>query len=406
MKTSFPSQASPQMSVESSFFEEATNVAVEARPRARVVAYLKRGIDGGQWGLGQPLPSMRTLSEELQVNRRTVRSAIELLNDEGIIRSNGGKMHIVTARTGAPSGVQPSLMQHTIAVLTRNVDFPKSQHRQTGWIEFIAQGAVEAVNGAGLHAMLLNSQRLSQEGIELLASAPPRGVVLTDIYTVPEEISELAATLRRSGIPFVAYGNAPNLDCDLVLSDHREGSYQLTKCLLARGRKRIFNTHPEARQGYWFPLRRQGYEQAMREAGLEPLPDLEVPRVDSTFQEDEFDRTARRCVGFLIEALSGDEACDALLAPSDGYVFPLARACRLLGKEPNRDVDIVGYDNYWRDVQMSRFEAVEPLATVDKNNLQMGRELVQLLSSRLAGELPPEPQRRVVAPRLVVTHSE
>ncbi len=409
MSASLSNLASREIPEEANAVGGATSAVTDARPRARVVAHLRRGIDQGLWGPGQRLPSMQALSEELQVNRRTVRSAIERLNEEGIIRSNGGRMHIVTADTNASGGVQPSLMQHTIAVLTRNVDFPKSQHRQTGWVEFIAQGAVEAVRGTGLHAMLLQPQRLLQEGMELLASAPPRGVVLTDIYAMQEEIGELVATLRRSGIPFVAYGNAPDMGCDLVLSDHREGSYQLTKWLLARGRHRIVNTRPQATQGYWFPLRRQGYEQAMREAGLEPLPDVEVPREvphESTIQEDDFDYTARCCVGFLIEALSGDEACDALLTASDGYMFPLARACRLLGREPNRDVDIVGYDNYWRDVHMRRFEAFEPLATVDKNNQQMGRELVQLLSDRIAGNLPPEPQRRVVAPRLVVTQSD
>lgn len=403
LQMSHSEQVYPQIAAPTGAVAAAAGAVVEARPRARVVAHLKQGIDGGLWGPGQPLPSMRTLSEELQVNRRTVRNAIELLNEEGIIRSNGGKMHIVTASKTAANRVQPSLMQHTVAVLTLDPDSPKRQDHQTGWIEFIARGAVEAVNAAGLHAMLLHPQRLLQEGMELLASTPPRGVVMTDIYRVPEEISELAALLRRNGIPFVAYGDAPDMGCDLVLFDHREGSYQLTKWLLARGRRRIFNTHPEARPGYWFPLRREGYEQAMREAGLEPLPDLEVPLVTSNFEEEEFDRAARRCVGFLIEALSNEGGCDALLAASDGYAFLLARAVRLLGKEPNRDVDIVGYDNYWRDLELRRFEPVEPLATVDKRNQEMGRQLVQLLNQRLAGQLPDEPQRRVVAPQLIVT---
>jgi len=81
--------------------------------------------------------------------------------------------------------------------------------------------------------------------------------------------------------------------------------------------------------------------------------------------------------------------------------WSVAAACRLLGKTPNRDIDLVGYDNYWIDVAERSQESTAPLATIDKGNVGIGHALVELLTSRLAGTLPPEPQHRLVEPRLI-----
>jgi DNA-binding LacI/PurR family transcriptional regulator len=87
---------------------------------------------------------------------------------------------------------------------------------------------------------------------------------------------------------------------------------------------------------------------------------------------------------------------------SDREVFTVAAALRSLGVEPGRDARIVGYDNYWSDCIERSWEPFEPDATVDKLNRRTGADMVELLLERAAGQLPPEPQLRVVAPRLIV----
>jgi DNA-binding LacI/PurR family transcriptional regulator len=87
---------------------------------------------------------------------------------------------------------------------------------------------------------------------------------------------------------------------------------------------------------------------------------------------------------------------------SDGPVRYAAAACRALGLEPNRDIVLTGYDNYWAGSEEARFEPATPMATVDKRNLKMGEELVRLWWERNQGQLPPEPQTRRIQPELVV----
>lgn len=87
---------------------------------------------------------------------------------------------------------------------------------------------------------------------------------------------------------------------------------------------------------------------------------------------------------------------------TDGAAFIAAAACRELGFAPQRDVLIVGYDNYWLDCEERKWEKVAPLATADKRSMQMGRELVELAVARREGRLPASPVHRLVKPDLVV----
>jgi DNA-binding LacI/PurR family transcriptional regulator len=93
---------------------------------------------------------------------------------------------------------------------------------------------------------------------------------------------------------------------------------------------------------------------------------------------------------------------DALLLESDGLAFPVAAACRLLGRKPGSDLLLAGYDNYAIDLEWERQqEPVGPSVTMDKRNSEMGREMVRLLLDRCQGRLPVGPQVRLVAPELI-----
>jgi DNA-binding LacI/PurR family transcriptional regulator len=146
-----------------------------------------------------------------------------------------------------------------------------------------------------------------------------------------------------------------------------------------------------------------GYQRAMREAGREPEP---VQWIDPLFvgskESDIFEPKTRFSAGYLAPLLTASEPVDGILAISDGEALPLAAACRLFGKVPNRDVFIGGYDNYVGDLPELEIDPSALAATVDKLNWKVGEALASLLLDRMAGTLPPEPQKRVVRPRLVV----
>lgn len=375
-------------------------------PRSRVVRSLKQWMDEGILAEGAPLPSERALSEKLQVDRGTVRRALAMLDEQGLLRSHNGRTRVVN-REGREGQPRSGWMQNAVAVLTRTTGEPWTGHRQSGWSDYIGHGAVHAIRQQGLHAFALEPDRFTKDGIATFLAEQPSGVFITDVGTPSSAaLLQCAGELRRKGVPVVVYGDAPEMaGFDRVTSDHEQGSFLLTRWLIEQGRRRILPLAPEPATGYWMPLRRAGYERAMREAGLQPLETLEVPSSTQSTYAAMLHSNARAWSSFLGDYLQGATPVDALMLSSDGGVTPAAEACRLLGREPNRDVALVGYDNYWLESPEREFEPTAPQATVDKLNLKMGAALIDLLCDRIAGKLPPEPQRRVVQPQLVVIGS-
>jgi DNA-binding LacI/PurR family transcriptional regulator len=299
-------------------------------------------------------------------------------------------------------------MQNAVAVLTRVTGEPWTGHRQSGWGDYISHGAMHAIRQSGLHGVALEPDRLARGGARVLMGDKPRGVIVTEVGAHSAAIVELAADLKQRGVPAVFYGDAPEVaGFDRVTSDHELGGYLLTRWLIEQGRRRILPVWPEPANAYWLSFRWRGYERAMREAGLEPLPHLKVPlaREDVGTYEARLHANAQSWVPYLEPYFSGPTPVDALMLASDGYTVATAEACRLLKCEPNRDVALAGYDNYWQESPEREFEATAPMVTIDKLNPKMGAQLVELLFDRIEDRLPAAPQRRVVAPELIVVGS-
>ena len=137
---------------------------------------------------------------------------------------------------------------------------------------------------------------------------------------------------------------------------------------------------------YWRRMRERGYRRAMSDAGLSPLETCAYPPFSSIDGDRAlFESAARTIANHLAPYFLGDEPVEAIMTITDGDVYVLAAACRLLGKEPNEDVFFVGYDHYGEDSLEHTLESTTSLATVDKCNMDLGAALAQLLHERIEG---------------------
>ena len=379
-----------------------TALAPEFSPRTRVMRQVEEWIRTGALADGRPVPSERVLAQQLGVDRRTVRSALNLMSEEGLLRSNGGRLRLVVA----PEATKPrvweleprrgGLLDQTIAVLSINPGAPTPGQSMSGWSGKLGAGAVEAIREAGMHVLALHPDFPVEETVARLAEAGPRGVVIPEAKTKKGLLELWAQMLGDAGIHVACYGDSPEArNLDRVVSDHEGGTYQLTNWLIQHGRRRILNVWPSPAEDYWFASRRAGYERAVREAGLEVLPTILVPPAPGDPQS-----RGRLWAGYLLEYMQGPGKVDAVMVCSDGHVPEMAAVCGLFGRVPNRDVWIAGYDNYWAEVLSEGLPRC-PVATVDKGNYATGQEMVRLLVERTRGELPAEPQRRLVPGQLV-----
>ncbi len=374
-------------------------------PRVEVMRHVRDLLRRGAVKPGEPIPSERSLARELKVHRATVRRALAVLEEEGLFRTRANGEKVVRGEIEAARGA----IGTAVAVFMPDITDPERarRHTQSGWAEVIGQGAIAALRRSGGPAMILPPDQLDRPTFDQFRIAPPAGVIVADLIREQALLDRFAETAGDLPCPVVVYGGHPRwAGVDRIASDHAHGCAGLYDFLWRRGRRRILLLMPATAHDtrYWIEQRIAGYEQATLDHGsayqrIVHLP----PGAHSSWRPDGFEQAARFMLGHLAEHLTGPEPADAIMCASDGNVFAVAAACRLLRREPDRDIEIVGYDNYWRDAVEQKHDPYRPPATVDKRNETIGAEMVRLLQQRMAGRLDPDPQVRIVEPQLVVT---
>jgi len=192
--------------------------------------------------------------------------------------------------------------------------------------------------------------------------------------------------LKRKGIPFVIIDNhVENSRALTVNVDNTKGGYDAARHLLELGHTRIAHiSGPEhflsVRQ------RRQGYEQALREAGLEP-------HVISytTFG-------IRRGFEVAKEWIAQGIIPSAVFAGDDGLALGVMEAFQSEGYRVPEDISVIGYDD-----QSFASEIHPRLTTVRQPGEQLGQQAARLLLKLIQGSK--RNTSIVLQPELVVRES-
>lgn len=392
-------------SVSRRLFEAPSATAV----RENAAATLRGMIQSGQFALEGPLPPERELASHLGISRPTLRLVLRDFEDEGLIKLSGKSRRIAAdpAADGQTAG-REGVLAHTVILLSdRDLADPFDQTHAASLNTAISAGLIQAAHAASLNVMTLTPGRMDEAQVARLLAGRPHGIVLMRDFSMSESGATLLDRFSEAGLPVVVYGDDPRCeDFDRVTSDHAEGSCQATRRLIELGCRRLvryWEFRWGERQDYeWVRRRDIGFERAMLEAGLEIVPAVTTTTpppgdVDAT----RIEWKARLALGCLYEYVSGDKRVDGVVTLNDGAFFSVARAMQIAGLDPQRDVLIAGYDNFYAVASERKVLPLAPRVTVDKNNLQIGRALIDLLQQRIAGELPEAPQRRVIQPTLV-----
>ena len=196
--------------------------------------------------------------------------------------------------------------------------------------------------------------------------------------------SQLPAALAARAFPFVlvnrAVDDAPG---DVCVVDNAAGARLAAEELLALGHTRIAAIHgpPETSTGR---DRAAGFSAALKAAGHRPDPKLvlHVP----------FDFTRGRQSA---QALLGHGAT-ALFCANDVLALGALDALHAARVPVPEAMSVIGFD----DIAMAGWD-VFSLTTVSQDLPRLVRRAVELLTERIEGRAPAQPQRVVLEPRLV-----
>ncbi len=374
-----------------------------------VTKIIKEWISEGKIQSHERLPAITKLADEFNVTRHAVYAAIQKLEKEGWFYKQRNRYF--ACQPVRPQGLVAA--SQSIVILADPVEMNFTNMLVPGYDRSIEVGAMLATRQSMLHPLDMDPARLDVNPVEFkqLISQRPVGFIAFH-QTLIRELSQRALRMiAESCLPVVVYnGSETYNDFDTVESDHEHGAYELTKLLINRNRKRILPFVPAGDEDgpdpAWVDHRQQGYERAMREAGLEMMPALRCSGMPTAIRtEQDFEFQVNLTAGAMARYIVDERPIDAIMAVTDSLCPAIIHACRRFKKRPNIDIDIVGYDNYWSDTLIRNWEPTPPLASVDKHNFELGKALVDLLLDRINHRIEAPFQHRLIKPDIVLLES-
>ncbi len=371
-----------------------------APAQARAMAFIRKQIDAQGLRDGDPLPSETALSRELSVSRGTVRAAYRVLQEQGLIESGQGRVRRVRRSRGATA--MASLMQKTVLVGSHVIDPLSFWHR--GWDTHTQSVFSADLRDAGYHVLNLSPDTLGSRELEELVADGLGGLILCPSVSDSSAGRRLAGAARARGVAVVVESDEPVYEThDRVVPDHAEGSRRLVELLGRRNRRRILPLFPAGLDQWWVEQRLIGYRRGMAELGLAPLNAARIPEFyeSDDLAAERVDHHVKVLTGYLYTHIHGSAPVDAIMATTDRQVPVIAKALKSMGLRVNHDLDLVGYDAVWPDVQESVIDDAGPVATIDKRNGEIGKAITQTLIRRIGPDAPDTPIVRRIEPDLI-----
>ncbi|WP_197984003.1 LacI family DNA-binding transcriptional regulator [Aeromicrobium sp. CFBP 8757] len=271
-----------------------------------------------------------------------------------LVTRRSSTIGIISTETGLYG---PTSIQRTIEEAAREAGY------------FAGSVSLKEITSTGLTGAIDHLMRQSVDGIVMIAAQ-----------------HEALDVIGRHdpGVPLVVVEGDLSRGPSAVGVDQHRGALEATRHLIALGHTRIAHisgpvnwTEAEAR--------RQGWQDALTGAGLEPGPLLVG------------DWTAER--GYLLGArIARSRDVTAVFSANDQMAIGLLRALHEAGVRVPDDVSVVGFD----DSPESGY-LIPPLTTVRQNFAEVGRRAIAVLHAAISGE--DEDLERLIEPELVVRTS-
>ena len=369
------------------------------RANNTVANLLRDRIHSGHYQAGDWLPTERNLAEDLNVDRRIVRMAINDLVNDGLVHRRPHCRPIVGRIRGA-SPAKPTaqpVSAFSSSDFVALIMWPGGgvlEHVRTSQ-QRIFWGINQALAEEGYHAVFLgieqvvNEEKTAVSEAAQLRYALERGFGGVILYPYAYRSNQALVEEVSRKIPLVTIDRQiTSLETDFAGVDNRQAMFDTTMHLVAQGHRRIaYITKFELIR----PVqdRIQGYMDAVREAGL-PEMILTVPSRD---------QDAPWVVAETIFRLPVGERPTAAAAFNDYSAVFLMHHLQNLGLSVPGDVAVTGFD----DIIPALPNGVG-LTTIAQPYEEIGKMAVNLLLRRIKD--PSAPVATIELPaRLVVRES-
>ena len=337
---------------------------------AQLVAHFRESILSGALPVGSRVPPELELARNNRISRGTVRQAMNILVNEGLLERTPGRGTYVRQQP-QPAQPEPKLPLKWIGLLLSQPVFQISIDILLG-VEQIARA-----RGYELSLTYTEESQVQQDrDIERLIDNAVAGLILLPLSNpIPgEPLKKLVA----GKFPLVLVDRyIPELDTDYVVSDNEGGAYRATEHLIILGQRRIGFAYSNAANFQTTSVRDrwQGYRKALEHYNLAYdesllLPDLPLPLSGGP---NEYDRVILR-----------PDRPKAIFAVNDSVALGLLQAAQRNDLKLPEDLALAGFD----DLSFAAY-LTPPLTTVAQSRLEIGIRAANLLINRIEGNTGP-----------------
>lgn len=333
----------------------------------RIAGELRQQVISGAFGAGGQLPTEMQLSDQFDVSRQTVRQALELLREEGLIGKRQGSGSFVR-----PGVVPASDRQRSIAVITTYISdyiFPS-----------ILREIETVLSRSNCTPSLYATQ--NQVSIErrvlmtLMGQENLDGILVEGTKTaLPSPNIDLYRAFCQRGVPIVFMnGYYAELDgATFVVDDNRGGGYMLTKYLWNKGHRRIAGIFKsDDWQGH---ERYAGYAEALLELGAS-IEDRDICWYNTEQKAEWF--AADQLLARMPDVLAD---CTAVVCYNDEVASSIIKQVMRSGRGVPEDMAVVSFDD-------SRFGELSArrITSLSHDGQNVGRSAAHVMLKLLDGE--------------------
>jgi GntR family transcriptional regulator, arabinose operon transcriptional repressor len=334
---------------------------------AQLMTYFRERILDGRLSAGTRLPTDGELAALYQVSRDTVRQALALLANEGLIERVQGRGTFV---------IQPPSNGSPVTQLKqKQIGFVLNRTLRTQLTMNLLVGVEQAAKSHGYNISFTyveGDQEQQARDIARLRANHVLGMIIWPMGDTTQDAS--IQQLQADHIPLVLMDRYfPGLDIDYVGSDNVGGGYRATEHLLILGHRRIgfVFAREETLQTTSVYERWQGYCKALQK--------YEVP-YDETLVVPDFRQLPTGTHEGLVEFLQRPDRPSAIFAVNDYVALDVLQAAKVIHLRIPEDLAVVGFD----DLEFAA-HVNPPLTTTVQQHIDIGLRAGTLLISRIEG---------------------
>ncbi len=354
----------------------------------RVVRILRDRIADYGYAVGEYFPSERDLAAEFRCSRDTIRQAMDVLKQDGLVAPEQGRGTVVL---GLPEPHETPREARDRLQLAALIIYGMARDGSAA----IFQGCQEIMRLEDHHLIVCETPRDAQRRHETeaahLRSLIDKGIGGIIIYAEPtDQNRSLLTEALGGGVSVVQIDRyLQGLDCDYVGVSNVAAARAVVEHLVQDGYRRIVAVSLEPEPSSCTE-RLAGYTEAMDAHELPARVEFGGPTTETNA---EMTRLVDRWIA--TEAIP-----DAVFAVNDGLALLLIRALRDRGLKAPGDVAVAGFDDIGAAALME-----PPLTTVRQPFYEMGQTAARLLLDRMAGTYTGVARRVTCPTQLVVRES-